>query len=61
MTMVMNGWIALIKLDLGFFHFSSLIADALHLFSDFITDLISLIANKIDKKRATKRYPFGFC
>lgn len=59
--MALNFIVALIKLIAGItLNFSSLISDSLHSFSDFITDIISLIANNISKKRATKKYPFGF-
>lgn len=61
LTMIMNFVIAFIKLVSGImFNFSSLVADSLHSFSDFITDIISMIASKIGKKRANKKYPFGY-
>lgn len=57
----LNFLVALIKLISGIaLNFSTLVSDSLHSFSDFITDVISLIANTISKKRATKKYPFGF-
>lgn len=60
-TMLLNFLIASIKLVSGIvFQFSSLIADSLHSFSDFITDILSSIANRIGKKRANKKYPFGY-
>lgn len=46
---------------LGFvFSFSTLIADSIQSFLDFMTDIISLVVNKIGKKRANKTYPFGY-
>ncbi len=60
-SMINNFLIALIKVWGGiFFHLSSLFSDGMHTFSDFITDIISLIATNISKKRATKEHPFGF-
>lgn len=60
-TTLLNLLVALIKLIAGLiFNFSSLIADSMHSFADFITDIISTFANKIGKKRANKKYPFGY-
>lgn len=60
-VMFLNLVVASVKLISGImFGFSSLIADSLHSFSDFITDIIASIATKIGKKRANKRYPFGY-
>lgn len=60
-TMLLNFLIASVKLITGIvFQFSSLIADSLHSFTDFITDIISNIASRIGKKRVNKRYPFGY-
>ena len=61
LTMILNLLITIIKLSSGLiFNFSSLIADSLHSFSDFITDIMANIANKIGNKRATKKHPFGY-
>lgn len=61
LTMFLNFIVASVKLISGImFGFSTLIADSLHSFSDFITDIIASIASKIGKKRANKRYPFGY-
>lgn len=61
LSMILNLLITIIKLSSGLiFNFSSLIADSLHSFSDFITDIIANIANKIGNKRATKKHPFGY-
>ena len=60
-VMVLNLVIASVKFICGImFGFSSLVADSLHSFSDFITDIIANIASRIGKKRANKKYPFGY-
>jgi len=60
-SMFNNLVIAILKVFGGiFFNFSSLMADGLHTFSDFITDIVSLVGAKISKKRPTKYHPFGF-
>ncbi len=60
-TMIFNFIVAIMKLALGIiFSFSTLIADSIQSFIDFLTDIISLIANKIGKRRANKTYPFGY-
>ena len=57
-TMIFNFIVAILKLVSGIiFSFSTLIADSIQSFMDFIT---SLIANKIGKRRANKTYPFGY-
>ncbi len=60
-TTVINFAVAVIKLITGLaFSFSTLIADSVQSFIDFITDITSIIANKIGKRRANKTYPFGY-
>lgn len=60
-TTVFNLIVAILKLISGIaFSFSTLIADSIQSFIDFITDITSLIANKIGKRRANKTYPFGY-
>ena len=60
-TMILNFFVAIIKIISGIaFSFSTLIADSIQSFIDFITDITSLIANKIGKIRANKTYPFGY-
>lgn len=60
-TMFFNSLVAIIKLATGIiFSFSTLIADSIQSFLDIITDIISLIVNKIGKRRANKTYPFGY-
>lgn len=58
---ILNLFVAILKLLFGIaFSFSTLLADSIQSFIDFITDITSLIANKIGKKRANKTYPFGY-
>lgn len=60
-TIVLNFIVAVLKLITGIvFSFSTLIADSIQSFIDFVTDITSLIANKIGKRRANKTYPFGY-
>ena len=60
-TMFLNLVVAIIKLVTGLvFSFSTLIADSVQSFMDVITDVTSLIANKIGKRRANKTFPFGY-
>lgn len=60
-TAILNFAAASIKLALGItFSFSTLIADSIQSFLDFLTDVISLVANKIGRRRANKTYPFGY-
>ena len=60
-TMILNFFVAIIKIISGIaFSFSTLIADSIQSFIDFITDITSIIANKIGKRRANKTYPFGY-
>ena len=60
-TAVFNLIIAFLKLISGIiFSFSTLIADSIQSFIDFFTDITSIIANKVGKRRANKTYPFGY-
>ena len=60
-TAILNFLVALIKLVSGIFYsFSTLISDSIQSFTDFFTDILCLIANKIGKRRANKTYPFGY-
>lgn len=60
-TMILNLIVAIIKFTSGvIFSFSTLIGDSIQSFIDFITDITSLIANRIGKRRANKTYPFGY-
>ena len=61
LTAFLNFISASLKLILGiFFSFSTLISDSIQSFLDFVTDIISLIVNKIGKRRSNKTYPFGY-
>ena len=60
-TAFLNLVVACLKLVSGItFSFSTLISDSIQSFIDFLTDITSLIANKIGKRRANKTYPFGY-
>ncbi len=60
-TALLNFITATSKLTLGIvFSFGTLIADSVQSFLDFLTDIISIIVNKIGKRRANKTYPFGY-
>lgn len=60
-TTILNFIVFLTKLFAGItFSFSTLIADSIQSFIDFFTDIMSMIANKIGKRRANKTYPFGY-
>ena len=60
-TAILNLIVAIIKFISGVsFSFSTLVADSIQSFIDFFTDITSLIANKIGKRRANKTYPFGY-
>ena len=60
-TMILNFIVAIMKLVTGIvFSFSTLIADSIQSFTDFITDITCIVANRIGKRRANKIYPFGY-
>ena len=60
-TAFFNLIVAIMKLVSGLiFSFSTLIADSVQSFIDFFTDITSILANKIGKRRANKTYPFGY-
>ncbi len=60
-TTILNFIVFIMKFVSGImFSFSTLIADSIQSFMDFVTDITSLIANKIGKRRANKVYPFGY-
>ena len=61
LTAILNFTSASLKFVLGIvFSFSTFIADSIQSFLDFLTDIISLVANKIGRRRANKTYPFGY-
>ena len=60
-TAFFNLIVAFLKLISGiFFSISTLIADSIQSFIDFFTDITSIVANRIGKRRANKNYPFGY-
>lgn len=60
-TAFFNLIVAFLKLISGItFSFSTLIADSIQSFIDFFTDITSILANKVGKRRANKTYPFGY-
>ena len=60
-SMLNNLNISTFKIIGGFsLGLSSLFADGLHTFCDFITDIICMIGTKISKHKPTKLHPFGF-
>ena len=60
-TAIFNLIVAVLKIVTGIFYsFSTLIADSIQSFIDFFTDITSLMANKVGKRRANKTYPFGY-
>ena len=60
-SMITNFTLAIAKVLGGLFYgISSLYADGMHTFTDFITDIFALIGSKVSKKRPTKLHPFGF-
>lgn len=60
-SMLNNSIISTAKIIGGFsLGLSSLFADGLHTFCDFITDIICMIGTKISKHKPTKLHPFGF-
>ena len=60
-SMLNNLVISIAKVISGFsLGLTSLFADGLHTFCDFITDIICIIGTKISKHKPTKLHPFGF-
>lgn len=59
--MTLNFLVAGLKLFGGLiFNFSSLLLDSLQSIADFTTDIIAGVAGHVGRKRANKRYPFGY-
>lgn len=60
-SMLANFIIAVFKIIGGVvFQFSSLLADGLQTFSDFVTDVVSFFGAKFSRKQPTRSHPFGF-
>lgn len=56
-----NLFIVVLKMISGIIgHSNALIADAIHSLSDFFTDIVSIVGNKISVKKANDRYPYGY-
>ena len=59
--MIINFVISCLKIVSGIiFNLSSLLADGMHTFSDFFTDIVIIISTKLSLKKPTKHHPFGF-
>lgn len=60
-NILINVIVVFLKLIGGFFFGTyTLIVDAYYTICDFFTDIISLISAKISKRRANKKFPFGY-
>ena len=60
-SMISNLVVSIFKIVGGvLFQFSSLLADGLQTFSDFVTDIVSFLGAKFSMKQPTKSHPFGF-
>ncbi len=60
-SILINIIVSFLKICGGIIYGSyTLIADGYYSICDFITDIIALISAKISKRRANKRYPFGY-
>lgn len=60
-SMINNIIISILKIMGGItFGLTSLFSDGMHTFSDFITDVMSMIGDRISHKKETKHHPFGF-
>ena len=60
-SMINNLIISVLKIVGGIaLGLSSLMADGLHTFVDFVTDIISMLGIKFSKKKPTKHHPFGY-
>ncbi len=59
-SMITNIFLSIIKIMTGAISKSSaLIADGLHSFSDLSTDLVAVVGNKLSKKPADEKHPYG--
>lgn len=60
-SILINLIVAFLKVCGGLIYGSyTLIADGYYSICDFVTDIIALISAKVSKRRANKKYPFGF-
>lgn len=59
-SFITNTFLALIKIISGIIGASgALVADGLHSLSDTITDIVSIVGNKLSSKPADEKHPFG--
>lgn len=59
-SLVTNIFLSLIKIVSGILcNSGALIADGIHSFSDLVTDLVAIIGDKISRKPADYKHPFG--
>lgn len=59
-SLIVNSLLSVLKIIFGFLsNYASLIADGIHSFSDLITDVVSIIGNKLSLKPADSEHPFG--
>ena len=59
-SLVVNLLLSILKIIAGILsNYASLIADGVHSFSDLITDIVSILGNKLSNKPADLEHPFG--
>jgi len=59
-SFVVNLLLSILKIMAGIIsNYASLIADGVHSFSDLITDIVSILGNKLSNKPADLEHPFG--
>ncbi|MFV0249621.1 MAG: cation diffusion facilitator family transporter [Bacilli bacterium] len=59
-SLVVNSLLVIIKIFFGIIGKSySLVADGVHSFSDLVTDLVSIIGNKLSLKPEDTKHPYG--
>jgi len=59
-SLVVNLILSIIKIIAGILsNYASLIADGVHSLSDLITDVVSMLGNKLSLKPADHKHPFG--
>lgn len=59
-SLIVNLLLSILKVIAGILsNYSSLIADGIHSFSDLVTDIVSILGNKLSLKPADLEHPFG--
>lgn len=59
-SFVINLFLTMLKFSYGvIFSSKTLLADAVHCFSDMLTDIISIIGSKLSSKKPDETHPFG--